>query len=355
MIAQGSSLGSVAAPAAPSASRAEDRRGRIALVVAGLVVVLALVVLASLLLGEGRLSDAGLRSTLLVLRASRLVGALLVGSALAVSGLMIQGLFRNPLADASVIGTSAGALLGGNTTVLVFELWLAGRGLYGVPADVVQPMGCLLGALLALSIILGLLRRTGDVLSVILTGFLLSSLFLSLGSLVTSLAQERWELGRAVVAFSFGGLNATGPRHIALAAPLVVVGVGAAWFWAKPLDLLLCGDEEAASLGVNVIEVRRCCVLWIAVLTAGAVSLGGNLAFVGLLVPHALRPILGVDHRRLLPVAALTGAVFVAACDVLVRAIPSRSEIPLGVVTGMLGAPAFFALLVRMQKEGTNG
>lgn len=327
------------------------RRRRAALVYGALLLGLALIVGASLLLGQGQLSDAGLRGTLLTLRASRLGAAFLVGAALGVAGLVTQGLFRNPLADASVLGTSAGATLGGNAAVLGLELLSRSHAIRGVPPDVVAPIGCLLGALVALSVLLALLRRTGDVLSVVLTGFLLSSLFMSLGSLVTSLAQDRWELGRAIVAFALGSLTGTGALDVAIAAPLVLVGIGAAWFWARPLDLLLSGDEEAASLGVDVGQVRRYCVLWTAVLTAAAVSLGGNVAFVGLLVPHALRPLLGVDHRRLVPATALAGAVFVGACDVLARSIPGRSEVPLGVVTGLLGAPTFLMLLARNQRQ----
>jgi iron complex transport system permease protein len=316
-----------------------------------LIAALGVIVAASLLSGEGTLGDAALRGTFLSIRAARLGAALLVGSSLGVVGVIVQGLFRNPLADVSVLGTSAGATFGGNAAVLGLEFLVQGHSLAGVPPDAVLPIGCLVGAILALAALLAFLRRNGDVLSVILTGFLLSSLFLSLGSLLTSMAQERWELGRAVVSFSLGGLTATGTLQIALATPLIVVGIVAAWFWARPLDLLLSGDEEALSLGVNVGQVRRYCVLWTAVLTAGAVSLGGNIAFVGLLVAHALRPLIGVDHRRLVPAAALGGAVFVAACDLAARAIPSRSEVPLGVVTGLLGAPTFLALLVRNQKE----
>jgi iron complex transport system permease protein len=313
------------------------------------------ILVASLLVGEGALADAGLRSTFLTIRAWRFGAALLVGASLGVAGVIVQGLFRNPLADASILGTSAGATLGGNAAMLGVEFVARGHTIHGVPADAVLPVGCLLGALAALAVLLILLRQTGDVLSVILTGFLLSSLFLSLGSLLTSLAQERWELGRAVVSFALGGLTGTGMLQVALATPLVVVGLVAAWFWARPLDLLLSGDEEATSLGVNVPEVRRYCVLWTAVLTAAAVSLGGNLAFVGLLVPHALRPLVGVDHRRLVPAAALGGAAFVAACDLLARTIPARGDVPLGVVTGLLGAPAFLALLVRSRREALDG
>jgi iron complex transport system permease protein len=318
---------------------------------AALSILTVLVVLASLSLGEGTLADVRLRSTLLILRASRLCAALLVGAALAVAGVVVQGLFRNPLADPSVIGTTAGASLGGSTAMLLTELVLAHGKIYDVSPDVALPLGCLAGAMVSLALVLLLSRRSADILSLILSGFLLSSVFVSLGSLITSMSQERWELGRALVAFSFGGLAGTGPRNVGVAAPLVVIGCAAAWFWAKPLDLLLSGDDEAASLGVDVARVRRYCVLWVAVLTAGAVSLGGNVGFVGLLVPHALRPLLGVEHRRLVPMAALGGALFVASCDLVVRVLPARGSVPLGVVTGLIGAPAFLAVLARSQRE----
>lgn len=346
-----SGIGAEGAASAADEPAAARPVGRVFLVIVALLAVLAAVAAASLSLGAASLSDAGLRTTLLTLRAARLGAALLVGAALAVGGVVVQGLFRNPLADPSVLGTTAGATLGGKVALLAVEIVVVERGLRGLPPEMVLPVGCLAGALISLGLMLALTRAPGDLLSILLVGFLLSSLFLSLGSLATSLAQERWELGRAVVAFALGGLSGTSARHVGLAAPLVLTGVVAAWFWGKPLDLLLSGEEEAASLGVDVPLVRRFCILWIAVLTAGAVALGGNVAFVGLLVPHALRPFLGVDHRRLIPVAALGGAVFVATCDLIARLLPARSEVPLGVITGLIGAPAFLLLLARSRRE----
>jgi iron complex transport system permease protein len=343
-----------AAPAAPTTGPARSpssaRRRRTAAVYGVLTVAMVVVLTASMFQGAGSLGDPHLRSTLLLLRASRVAAAGLVGASLAVGGVIVQGLFRNPLADVSLIGTSAGAMLGGNASLLAIEFVLQGRGIRGVPPDVVLPVGCLAGALFSLALLLMFLRRSSDVLSLILAGFLFSSLFLSVTSLVTSMAQERWELGRAVISLTLGGVATTGPLQIALAAPLVFSGLLASWFWAKPLDVLLSGDEEAASLGVDVARVRRYCILWVAVLTAGAVALGGNIAFVGLLVPHALRPFLGVEHRRLVPVSAVAGATFVAACDLLARVLPGRSEVPLGVITGLVGAPAFLVLLSRSQR-----
>jgi iron complex transport system permease protein len=224
-----------------------------------------------------------------------------------------------------------------------------------LPPELVVPLGCLVGAGLALGVILLFLReRTGGVM-LILTGFILSSLFLSVGGLLVSLAQDSWEVGRAVIAFTLGGVGGVGRRQLLLATPLVLGGLCAAWAWGRTLDVLLSGEEEAATLGVDVGQARRWCVLWVAVLTAAAVSVGGNLIFVGLIVPHVLRPFTGVLHRRLIPAAALGGGVFLIACDVVARTLPARSEIPLGVVTGLIGAPVFLVLLARAQREVQHG
>lgn len=198
---------------------------------------------------------------------------------------------------------------------------------------------------MALLVLLALLRRGADRVTLLLTGFVLSTLLVAAGSFVVSVAQEQHELGRAVVAFTLGGLGGVGWAQVTLAAPLVGVGLVAAWLWSGPLDLLLSGETEAAALGVDVTRARRWVVVWVAILTAAGVALGGNVAFVGLVVPHALRRLVGAEHRRLIPLAALGGGVFLAGCDVVARLVPTRAEMPLGVVTGLIGAPLFLWLL----------
>ncbi|MBX3250370.1 MAG: iron ABC transporter permease [Myxococcales bacterium] len=325
-------------------------RPRHATAYVALVVVLALVVVASLTLGVGSLGDDGLRDVLLSLRGARLLAAALAGAALAVGGVVVQGLLRNPLASPSILGTTAGAALGGQLVLLAMP-WLA----LPFAPEMLVPLGCLVGAIASLVVLLSLLRHTNDAVTLLLTGFILSSLFLALGSFVTSLAQNQWELGRAVVAFSLGGVSGVGTRQLSFAAPLVVAGIGAAFGWGRALDLSLSGEDEARSLGVDVDRLRWWSVVWVAALVAAAVSLGGNVAFVGLVVPHVLRPFVGWSHRRLVPAAALGGAVFLAACDVVARALPSQGEIPLGVVTGLVGAPLFLALLLRQRREELLG
>jgi iron complex transport system permease protein len=315
------------------------------------LLILLLIVAGALavLVGSGDLSDPELRDTFLKLRGYRLAAAFLAGAALAVGGVVVQGLFRNPLASPSVLGTTAGASFGGQVALLAYGV--AGVGTSLVVPEMIVPIGCFLGALAALAILLLFLRITEDLLALLLTGFVLSALFLSLSAFVTSIAQETWELGRAVVSFSLGSVSGTGPRQLAFALPLVMTALLASWFWGRSLDLLLSGEEEAQAMGANVGTVRWWSAIWVSVLVAGAVSVGGNVGFVGLVVPHMLRPFTGTKHQRLIPAAALAGGTFLVACDIIARVIPSRSEIPLGVVTGLIGAPLFLLLLVRLRRE----
>ncbi len=327
------------------------RPGRVLIGTAGLLVVASGL---GLLCGQGSLADPQLRDTLLSLRGTRIICAGLAGAALAVSGVLMQGLFRNPLASPSVLGTSSGAALGGQLVLLLHGSLAALLPAWLVP-EMLLPLGCLVGALLSLLLLLAVVRKAlnagGDALTaVLLTGFVLTSALASLSSLFTWLGQGAWEIGRALVAFGLGGVDGKGIRHIALAAPLVLIGCIAAMAWGRVLDVLLSGEEEAAALGVEVPTARTWILVWTGVLTAAAVAIGGGVAFVGLIVPHALRPFTGVEHRALIPSAAVGGAAFLILCDVLCRLTPA-GELPLGVVTGLIGAPLFCWLLLRL-KEG---
>uniref|UniRef100_UPI00321808C4 iron chelate uptake ABC transporter family permease subunit n=1 Tax=uncultured Arthrobacter sp. TaxID=114050 RepID=UPI00321808C4 len=205
----------------------------------------------SLFVGHASLADASLRGALLELRGLRSAATVLAGAALAVAGVLVQGLFRNPLASPSVLGTTAGAALGGQCAlyahaalIAVLPTWLA--------SEMALPLGCLAGAGLALVAVLAIAGRGDDVLGLLLTGFVLSALLAGVGAVVTVLALDSWQLGRAMLAFSLGGVSGIGAKQVLLALPLVVIALLAAWSWAGDLDLLLCGEDEAASLGVEV-------------------------------------------------------------------------------------------------------
>lgn len=321
---------------------------------AWLAVASALVVaVAGVLVGTGNLSDSALRETFVGLRLARLAASVVIGGSLAVAGVLAQGLFRNPLADSSVLGTTSGAVVGGKATLVALELAVGSSAIHGLAPDLLVPVGCIVGAGLALLLLLTLTRGARSIVLLLLVGFSLTSLFSSMASFLTVLAQDSWELGRALVAFAMGSVAGTSMRNVAFAVPLAVAGVAVALRHASSLDLLLSGEDEAASLGLDVPFVRRVVAIWIAILTGAAVSLGGFVAFVGLVVPHVLRPYAGVEHRRLLPFAAAFGAIFVAASDVATRVFPFQSELPLGIVTGLVGAPIFVSLLLRSHREGT--
>ena len=320
-----------------------------------LLVAAAAATALALAVGQGSLSDPEVKARLLELRATRMAAAALAGAALAVGGVVVQGLFRNPLVSPSLIGTTGGAMLGGQAAILAFSALPVLRNLPYIGPHMVLPLGCLLGAQAALLLLLLFVRQRSDNLALLLTGFILSSLFLSIGGFVTSVAQDSWDVARAVVAFTLGGVGGVSRRQILLAAPLVLMGIAASWSWGRRLDLLLSGEEEASALGLDVGRTRRWLTIWVAVLTGAAVSVGGNVIFVGLIVPHALRPFVGVHHRRLIPAAAVAGATFVLLCDILARTVPTRAEVPLGVVTGIIGAPVFLFLLTRSRREILHG
>jgi len=315
---------------------------------------LGLVLLASAWLslhaGRGDLGDAALSARFVALRLHRSGVAFLGGAALAVAGVVVQGLFRNPLASPSVLGTSSGALFGGELVLVSSYAVLAGAAPFGLSAEMLMPIGCVLGALLSLALVLGLAPLRASAVALLLTGFLLSSLFLSLSELLKSLVQEKWQLLRVMTTLSLGNLSGAGPKQLALAGVLVCGSAGPAWLWSRELDLLSSGEEEAASLGVDLPRLRFWSVVWTAFLTAGAVAVGANAVFVGLIVPHGLRYLFGYAHRTLIPAAFLGGGTFLLCCDALCRALPLRNELPLSVVTGLIGAPVFLRMLARLER-----
>ncbi len=331
------------------------RTGPVLVILVGLLAVASLL---SLSVGPG---GFGAGDQVTDLRLLRTGCAALAGAALAVAGVLIQGLFRNPLASPDVVGTTAGATLGGQLALIahavcvgILPAWLA--------PELVLPVGCLLGASIALSLLLAVTQRGGGLVIVLLTGFVITAIVGAISGLLTSVSAGHWELARALSAFGLGGVDGKGVGHLLLAAPLVLIGTCAAWFWGRSCDVLLAGEDEAASLGLDLRTTRRWLLAWTALLAAAAVAVGGALSFIGLIVPHALRPWTGVEHRKLVPAAAIGGAAFLILCDVLSRCAPlltnaigiqGSGELPLGVITGLIGGPVFLVLLIKARRAGT--
>lgn len=318
------------------------------------VLLIALVVVSALglLVGRGRFDSEQSRTMFLTLRLWRLLAAFGIGATLSMAGVIIQAIFQNPLAGPSIIGTTAGAALGGQLSLLVYQSAFGFTLIRFIGPEVIVPAGASVGAIVALSLLLLITRRTRGTWVTLLIGFLLSSFFTSIGAYVISKAQSSWELGRAVLAFSMGSISSVGPTQVGMVLAVAIIGFIASFSWHRHLDLLLTGDDEARTFGLDVRQVRRWGIIWAGVLSAGAVAVGGSIAFVGLIVPHAMRRFVGHNTARLLPISALGGGVFVIFCDVLSRIGPGQGETPLGVVTGIIGAPVFLYLLVRAQNEG---
>ena len=280
------------------------------------------------------------------IRLPRVIGGVMVGAALATAGVLFQGLLRNPMADPYIIGTSAGAALGATIAmILPINLAFLGFGLV--------PVAAFCGALVTVILVYNLARVGGKtpIISMLLAGFVVSALLLAIMSFLMSMS-ERLNLNlHSVYSFLFGHISVTGWEQLAVIVPLVVGGILVARFFAFHLNAFSLGEEGAASLGI---EVERDKILILALgslLTAAAVSISGLIGFVGLVVPHAVRLSLGPDHRLLLPASAVTGGAFVVVADLLARILLAPVEIPVGVVTAVIGAPFFIFLLRRTRRE----
>jgi iron complex transport system permease protein len=280
------------------------------------------------------------------LRLPRILAAALVGAALSATGVLFQGLFRNPLADPFVLGTSGGAALGGAIGIfLIPTLSFAGFGATAVLA--------FCGSVLTMLLVWYLARTSGRVAmeTLLLAGFAIGTM-LNAATVVFELKEEASNSGlRVLAAWLHGQLGIPAWNQIGLIAPLVILAILFAMPVAGRLNTLALGEEYAAQLGVNVGHVRMATVILGSLLTAAAVSLGGLIGFVGLLVPHFLRILMGPNHVRLLPAAALGGATFLILADTFARTVFAPTEIPVGVFTAFLGGPAFLYLLNHRSKE----
>jgi iron complex transport system permease protein len=283
-------------------------------------------------------------TVILQVRLPRALVALLVGGGLAVAGATLQGLFRNPLADAGVLGVSSGASLG---AVLAIYLHLAGRAVWTLP--VCSFLGAAGDALLVFAI--AARRGRGRLFSgtLLLVGVAVGALNVSLTTFILSVALSSYDAGRQVVYWLLGGLEARTWDHLLLGAAPILGGVAIIVASARELDALLLGELGAASVGVDVPRVRLRLVLASALVVGAAVAIAGPIGFVGLLVPHVVRLAVGPSHRTLLPLSFVGGGVFLVIADVVARTLLGPTEIPVGVVTAAVGAPVFLALLVRKQ------
>lgn len=310
-----------------------------------LLVLLAGLMLAALAVGDLPLSPARIWAGLLHrdelaatviwnIRLPRLLVAMAIGAALAASGLVMQAYFRNSLASPGLLGVSSGGAAG--AVVAIGFGWAS----YSLA---VLPFCSVIGAFLATAAVLTLARRGTGTERLLLAGVALNALLGSVTSYVLTNFTISYERNAQILFWLMGGLEDRSWEHVRMAAPIALVAA-LLWPLGRPMDLLSLGAAEAGSLGVNVPVLRRRMIVLSTILTALATAVAGTVGFVGLVVPHVLRLLVGPEHKRLMPLSLVGGAAFVVACDIIGR---FAGNLRLGIVTAVIGGPFFLWLLRR--------
>lgn len=281
------------------------------------------------------------------IRLPRILLGAMVGSALAVSGAALQGMFRNPLADPALIGVSGGAALGAvlaiGTGVVLFGRWTA-------------PVFAFVGGMLFALVGYALARQDGrtEVVTLILAGIALNTFAGAGTSLITFIANDSQI--RAIIFWTMGSLGGATWSNVLAAAPFVIAGLVVSVWWRQPLNLMTLGEREARHLGVETERVRFMVIVFTALMTGATVAVSGVVGFVGLIVPHVIRLISGPNHRVLLPASAIGGAILVVLADLAARTMISPLELPLGVLTALVGGPFLLVLMMKTRRaEGGWG
>jgi iron complex transport system permease protein len=324
-----------------------------------LVVTLIAVVLFSVATGAVRVSPGAILAALfrhhpltatqqiilLQIRLPRVLASAVVGAALAISGLMFQGLFRNPMADPYVIGSSGGAVLGACVGIFFFSQ----LSLFGFSATALLAFA---GSVVTMAIVYFLARTNGrtNVITLLLAGFAISTMLGYSSFFFELIDSSSGSSHMVLLSWLHGVIGIPQWTQLAVTAGLLLSASFAAMPLMRRLNTLALGDEYAHQLGLRVEYTRVGIILTGSLLTAVAVSLGGLISFAGLIVPHVARLLLGPDHVRLLPVTALSGAIFLVVADTLARTIFAPTEIPVGILMAFIGGP-FFLYLLRKTKR----
>ncbi|WP_424955108.1 FecCD family ABC transporter permease [Jeotgalibacillus salarius] len=288
--------------------------------------------------------DPMFSSIVLDIRFPRVILAALVGASLAIAGASFQGLLKNPLADPYTLGVSSGASVGAVATIFL-GLTIPGLGSFTLPVI------SILAALLTLIIVLGFARmveKSMKMETIILTGIIFSSFLGSILSLMIALTGD--EL-RQIINWLLGSVSMRGWEYIRLIAPFFVIGALLLIWNARELNAMAFGEERAQHLGVNVQRRKFVVLASGSLLTGAAVAVSGTIGFVGLVVPHMVRMLTGSDHRHVLPLSILNGASLLILCDLVARTIVAPTELPIGVITALIGAPVFGLILIQKRKE----
>lgn len=305
-------------------------------------------ILVAAVSGDSTLTSSRDGLVIMSIRLPRLFLGALIGAALAVAGALMQGLFRNPLADPGLVGVSGGAALAAGATIVFGDRYAS--AFIGKLPFAVLPIGAFIGALAATLLLYLIATREGrtSIATMLLAGVALAALAGACMGLLAFMSDDRqlrdltfWNLG------SLGGASWT---KVAAIAPLVLLLLGVMPFLARGLNALLLGEAEAFHLGLPVQRIKAAAIIVTALAVGAAVAAAGVIGFVGIVVPHVLRMIIGPDHRFLLPFSAMLGAALLIGADSIARTIVSPAELPIGILTAAIGAPFFMWLLLRRDR-----
>ena len=287
-------------------------------------------------------TDPIIESTLWVVRFPRIVMALVVGAALAVAGAVMQAIFGNPLAEPGVVGVSSGAALGAATAIVLGASVLGGGGV---------ALFAFLGGLVATLLVYAVSRAGGrtEVVTLLLTGIAVNARAQAGIAFVLFVADTASR--EQIVFWQLGSLGGSLWSQVAIVASVTVVGVLLSFALARRYDLLSLGERNARHLGVNVEQLRLVSIVLVALLTGVAVAFTGIIAFVGLVVPHIIRMIIGPAHRGLILASAVGGGALLVLADLMTRTLVSGAELPIGMLTSLVGGPFFFWLLYRQRRR----
>ncbi|MCT4596409.1 MAG: iron ABC transporter permease [Vallitalea sp.] len=277
------------------------------------------------------------------LRLPRILVALFTGGALAVVGCAFQGVFKNPMADPFVLGISSGAALGA-TIGLIFNFNKLIFGFAGVT------IFAFLGAIITVMIVLRIasIGKKLPATTLLLAGISINYLFSAIISLLMLLNRNKLE---SVYLWTLGSFSTSNWKEVFLIIPVVLVCSIVLMFFSKDLNIMLLGDDTAQSLGINVNKTKKVILVISSFMIAIVVSISGIIGFVGLVIPHIIRIINGPDHKKLIPLAMLVGAIFMIICDTIARTIISPSELSVGIITSLFGVPFFLGLLYQRKKS----
>ncbi|NOY10464.1 MAG: iron chelate uptake ABC transporter family permease subunit [Spirochaetes bacterium] len=298
------------------------------------------VLISPIIPSQGESLKNSFKIIILLVRLPRIILSVITGMGLAVSGAVFQGIFRNPMANPYILGVSSGAAFG-VALGMTLQLQISFLGLGAVP------LSAFFGGMLTALVVYFISGNGRSIFSLLLSGIAMGFFLSALMSLIMYLNRDQLE---NIVYWSMGSFNAASWIKILISGPVILLGSAVIMIFSKDLNILILGDDTAMSLGVAVRAKRLFFLIISTIITASAVSASGVIGFVGLIIPHTLRILTGPDHRTLLPLSMISGGIFLLLSDTIARTLLSPTEVPVGIITSLFGAPFFIYLLHKRRK-----